>query len=211
MNPQTITLTAMPTPMGTRTERHRSPSRAERILSAQRLQAPATIANTARNARAEIDRHDRWAPAREALWQLLQRHLNHGARVAVLGAGNGDDLPLHRIAERSREVTLIDLDTHAVKAARRRQPRTIRQRIGVIEHDVTNGAAHALTAGAARAAVPVWPAIAESPLPGSPSPSSRSRSTKRRCGAGHSPHTSTASSAQPSPRQGHYLAHPNGR
>lgn len=160
----------MTIPMGTRTESRRSPGRAsaERALVAQRLSAPATIANTARNARAEIDRHARWAPARDAFWQLVRRHLRHGARVAVLGAGNCDDLPLARIADRSREVALIDLDAHAVKAARRRQPRRLRRRIEVIEHDVTNGAADAITAAAARAAVPTAPVVTESPLPGSP-------------------------------------------
>ncbi len=154
--------------MGTRTERRRSPGRAQQALAAQRLRAPATIANTARNARAEIDRHDRWAPARDAFWELVRRHLNHGARVAVLGAGNCDDLPLDRIADQSREVTLIDLDAHAVRGARRRQSRRLRQRIGVLEHDVTNGAADAITTAATRAAVPVAPVVPESPLPGSP-------------------------------------------
>jgi hypothetical protein len=154
--------------MGTRTERRRSSCRAEQALATQRLRAPATIANTARNARAEIDRHARWAPARDALWQLLQRHLNHGARVAVLGAGHGDDLPLTRIADHSREVTLIDLDTHAVKGAVRRQPRRLRPRIGVIEHDVTNGAADTLATAAVDTEVSVAPVIPESPLPGSP-------------------------------------------
>jgi len=155
--------------MGTRTEHRRSPGRAERALALQRLRAPATIANTARNARAEIDRHARWAPARDAVWQLVRRHLNDGARVAVLGAGNCDDLPLDRIADQSREVTLIDLDGHAVKAARRRQPRRLRQRMGVVELDVTNGAADAIaTAAADDAAVPISPVVPESPLPGSP-------------------------------------------
>ena len=154
--------------MGTRTERRRSSSRAEQALATQRLRAPATIANTARNARAEIDRHARWAPARDALWQLLQRHLTNGARVAVLGAGNCDDLPLTRIADDSREVTLIDLDTHAVKGAVRRQPRRLRPRIGVIEHEVTNGAADTLATAAVDTEVPVAPVIPESPLPGSP-------------------------------------------
>jgi hypothetical protein len=46
-------------------------ARAEQILAAERLRAPATKANTVRNARAEIDRCARWAPARDALWQLL--------------------------------------------------------------------------------------------------------------------------------------------
>jgi hypothetical protein len=158
----------MPTTMGARAEHRRSPGRAERALAAQRLSAPATIANTARNARAELDRNARWRPARDAFWQLAQRHLPRGARVAVLGAGNCDDLPLGRIAHQSREVALIDIDAYAVKAARRRLPRRLRQRIGVIEHDVTNGAADAITAAAARAAVPVVPSVGASPLPGSP-------------------------------------------
>jgi predicted RNA methylase len=89
-------------------------------------------------------------PARDAFWQLARRHLNHGARVADLGAGNCDELPLDRIADQSREVPLIDLDRHAVKARRRPQPRSVRRRIGVIEHDVTNGAADAI-AGVPRA------------------------------------------------------------
>lgn len=47
---------------------------------------------------------------RDALWQLLDPLLSPTARVAVLGAGNGDDLPLDRIAARARDVSLIDLD-----------------------------------------------------------------------------------------------------
>jgi hypothetical protein len=43
--------------MNTRAERRRSASRAEQSLAARQFRAPATIANTARNARAEIDRH----------------------------------------------------------------------------------------------------------------------------------------------------------
>ena len=63
-----------------------------------------------RNARAEIDRHARWAPARDALWQLLDTHMHHDTRVAIVGAGNADDLPLTQLARRAREVTLLDLD-----------------------------------------------------------------------------------------------------
>jgi hypothetical protein len=154
--------------MGTRTECRRGRSRAEQALAAHRLRAPATIANTARNARAEIDRHARWAPARDAFWQLVRRHLNDGARVAVLGAGNCDDLPLGRIASRSSEVTLIDLDARADTPARRRQPRRLRQRIRVIELDVTDGAADAIATAAADATALVSPVIPESALPGSP-------------------------------------------
>jgi hypothetical protein len=145
-----------------------APSRAQRTLTAQRLQAPATIANTARNARAEVDRNARWAPARDALWRLLDPHLQSGARVAILGAGNGDTLPLARIADRSRELALIDLDRRAIRAARRRQPRHLRHRITVIEHDITNGAADAIATAAANVEVPLLPVLPEAPLPGAP-------------------------------------------
>jgi hypothetical protein len=165
---QAITATTTPAPMDTPTERRGSASRAGQTLARRRLRAPATIANTARNARAETDRRARWAPARDALWHLLRRHLDHGARVAVLGAGNCDDVPLDRIVERSREVTLIDLDKYAVKAARRRELRRLRARIEVIEHDVTNGAADAIATGATSTTVPVAPVNCDSPLPGSP-------------------------------------------
>jgi hypothetical protein len=134
----------------------------------QRLRAPARIANTARNARAEIDRHARWAPARDAFWHLLEPHMTDGARVAVLGAGNGDDLPLGRIADRVRDVTLIDLDPRAARGARRRQPRRLRSRIHVIEHDVTHGAADAIARAAVCLEVPAAPVIPECPLPGAP-------------------------------------------
>src|SRR6478672_9011978 len=74
---------------------------------------PAARANTRRNARGTAERLARWEPARDALWAVLARHLAPGGRVAVVGAGNGHDLPLARIAERARRVDLIDLDGRA--------------------------------------------------------------------------------------------------
>ncbi len=144
----------MNTATRTTTETRRLRTRAERILAAERLAAPATRANTARNARAERDRYARWAPARDALWRLLDVHLPVGVRVAILGAGNCDDLPLERIAARAGEVTLIDLDARSIRAGRRRQPRRLRSRIDVVEHDVTGGAADAIAIAAATGQVP---------------------------------------------------------
>jgi hypothetical protein len=128
---------------------------------------PARWANIARNARAEADRPARWRPARDALWQLLDAHLP-AARVAVVGAGNADDLPLTRLASRATEVVLIDIDAPAARAGRRREPRRLRRRIGVIEHDITAGAADAIAAAAARGDVPNPPPVPEAPLPGAP-------------------------------------------
>ncbi|MGD9734130.1 MAG: hypothetical protein AB7V58_00755 [Solirubrobacterales bacterium] len=84
--------------------------RAQATFDQRRLRAPSLVANSARNARAEVDRRERWAPARDALWRFLDPHIDEGARVAILGAGNGDDLPLGRIAARAVTVALIDLD-----------------------------------------------------------------------------------------------------
>jgi hypothetical protein len=84
--------------------------RAEQALASLRLGAPARSANTARNARAELCRHQRWTTARDALWQVLNPLLTDMTRIGVLGAGNGDTIPLDRIAARARQTTLIDLD-----------------------------------------------------------------------------------------------------
>jgi hypothetical protein len=158
----------MPTITGTPTVTDTRGARPDRVLAAERFKAPVGTANSARNARAELGRHRRWGPARDALWHVLEPLVNGDARVAIVGAGNGDTLPLSRIVARAREVTLIDIDAHAIRAARRRQPRGLRRRIEVIGHDVTNGAADAIATAAATADVPVAEALCEAPVPGAP-------------------------------------------
>jgi hypothetical protein len=159
---------SMATPMSTTTSAATGLIRARASLEEQRLLAPSLIANSSRNARAEIDRRSRWAPARDEFWQLLDPWLEDGARVAVLGAGNGDDLPLGRIAERAGSVTLIDLDVEAARGARRRQRRTLRRRIGIVGHDVTGGVADRVAIAALRGEVPKHSTVTEAPLPGAP-------------------------------------------
>jgi SAM-dependent methyltransferase len=82
------------------------------------------------------------------LWAFLGPWLDEGARVAIVGAGNGDDLPLQRIARRAGEVVLIDIDPRAAQGARRRLRRAERRKVTVVGHDVTGGGADriALTA-----------------------------------------------------------------
>jgi hypothetical protein len=99
------------------------------------------VANASRNAQAGFDRRRRWTPARDALWEFLAPHLGDAERVAIVGAGNGDDLPLRRIARRAGAITLIDIDPGAARGARRRLGRAERRKVGVIGQDVTAGAA----------------------------------------------------------------------
>jgi hypothetical protein len=99
------------------------------------------VANASRNAEAGLGRRRRWGPARDALWNFVEPWIEDGARVAIVGAGNADDLPLRRIARRAGSVTLIDLDPRAARGARRRLGRTERSKVDVIGHDVTEGAA----------------------------------------------------------------------
>lgn len=101
----------------------------------------AARANASRNGRRERGRRARWAPAREALWEILEPHLLSGGRVAVVGAGNGDDVPLSRIASRASSVVLVDIDAPTAERARGRVRRGLRRRVRVLEHDVTLGAA----------------------------------------------------------------------
>ena len=132
------------------------------------MSRPSATANSARNAGAEVGRHRRWKPARDALWGFLDPHLRDGARVAILGAGNADDLPLRRIAGRAGSVTLIDLDGVAARSARRRLPWSRRRQVEVIAHDATGGAADRIVLAAAAAAPAEEATAPEGPLPGAP-------------------------------------------
>jgi hypothetical protein len=115
---------------------------------------PAFRANAQRNARATAGRLERWAPARDALWAVLERHVTRSACVAVVGAGNGHDVPLRRLAERALRVDLIDLDARAARAARGRLPGELPRRVDVLREDVTAGLADALVTTAVRGALP---------------------------------------------------------
>jgi hypothetical protein len=110
--------------------------------------APSTIANIRRNARAELDRWTRWASARDACKAFLGPHLDHGARVAIVGAGNGDDLPLRWLAGRAGQIDLYDVDTDALRTARRHLARRRARRVDLHELDITNGAADAIVIAA---------------------------------------------------------------
>ena len=124
-----------------------------------RRRAPSRVANASRNAQAGRGRRRRWAPARDALWDFVAPVLDEGARVAIVGAGNGDDVPLRRIAGRAGAVALIDIDPRAAEAARRRLGRRERRRVEVIGHDVTAGAADAIVLGAVDGAAPPATAV----------------------------------------------------
>ena len=115
---------------------------------------PASFANTRRNARATAARLERWAPARDALWAVLDRHVLAGARVAVVGAGNGHDVPLARLADRATRVDLIDLDARAARAARGRVHGDLRDRVAVVRQDVTDGIADRLVRSAVSGDLP---------------------------------------------------------
>src|SRR5437763_924692 len=93
---------------------------------------PASRANAQRNARGTAARLERWAPARDALWALLDRYVADGARVAVAGAGNCHDVPLRRLAERAVRVDLLDLDPRAAREARKRLLPELRRRVTVV-------------------------------------------------------------------------------
>ena len=125
---------------------HRAVGELRRLL----VRAPARVANASRNAGAAPDRHRRWGPARDALWDFLVPWLDDSARVAIVGAGNGDDLPLRRIARRAGEVVLIDIDPRAPQGARRGPRRAERRKVTVIGHDVTRAEADRVALAASR-------------------------------------------------------------
>lgn len=120
--------------------------------------SPTWRANTRRNLQGGgWSRQRRWRAAREAAWSLLAEHVPPGGSVVVIGAGNGDDLPLRRLARRAARLDLIDLDARALQRARRRCAFT-RADVRSIVEDVTGGAADSVIARAREtAARPVAP------------------------------------------------------
>ena len=73
---------------------------------------------------------------------MLDQHIATGARVAILGAGNGDDLPLRRLARRAGRLDLIDLDAAALRRARRRV--WFARHVHTVVEDVTAGPVDAI-------------------------------------------------------------------
>jgi hypothetical protein len=61
--------------------------------------------------------------------------------VAVIGAGNGHDLPLRRLARRAGRLELIDVDARVLRGTRRR---LWPARVGTLAEDVTGGRAEAI-------------------------------------------------------------------
>jgi hypothetical protein len=100
----------------------------------------ALAANARRNSAAGPNRLWRWRDTRAAAWTLLERHVGPGAAVAVIGAGNGHDLPLRRLGRRAGRLDLIDMDVRALHRTRRRLLLS-GVRAGLIAQDVTHGTA----------------------------------------------------------------------
>ncbi len=100
-------------------------------------------ANARRNAAGGAPRAWRWRGTRAAAWALLDRHVKPGATVAVVGAGNGHDLPLRRLGRRAGRLDLIDLDARALERTRRRL-RLSGVRAQALTQDVTHGNADAI-------------------------------------------------------------------
>lgn len=116
-----------------------------------RRDRPATVANIARNSiGAGTGRVTRWTAARETTWELLDRRIPSGGRVALIGAGNGDDLPLARLASRAARLDLFDLDRAALRRAVRSCPPGLRGRLRARRLDVTGGAADRIVRAALR-------------------------------------------------------------
>lgn len=100
---------------------------------------------------------ERWAAAREATWGLLARHVPSHGRIAVVGAGNGSDLPLDRLAARAGTLDLFDLDLGALRRAQRSCPPELRSRVRTVRCDVTAGAADRIARSVCRGRRPRLP------------------------------------------------------
>lgn len=98
-------------------------------------------ANRSNNAMHQQLRLDRWSGVRDRLWELLEPLIDDGARVALIGAGSCDDVPLRRIVGRAGVVDLVDIDGQAMERARTRVDPALRPQVVAVELDVTGGCA----------------------------------------------------------------------
>jgi hypothetical protein len=101
----------------------------------------ARSANARNNAMYQELRFERWAGVRDALWRLVDPLLGEGGRVAIIGGGSCDDVPLARILERAAIVDLVDFDSSSTDRALTRLADGSRARVRVLEEDVTGGCA----------------------------------------------------------------------
>lgn len=125
---------------------------------------PARAANLARNRAALAGRAQRWRPARDAMWSLLDRHVGEGAAVAVVGAGNAHDLPLTRLLARAGTVDLVDLSAAPSRRALRREPPALRSRGRALRCDVTGGAADRIVSAVERGREPRDAQVPRTPI-----------------------------------------------
>jgi hypothetical protein len=85
-----------------------------------------------------VDVHRRYNRNSAALWEPFADHRTRvtglaraagGKTLAVLGAGNGNDLDLETLAGAFEEILLADLDAEALGRARDRQPAAVAERL----------------------------------------------------------------------------------
>jgi hypothetical protein len=113
-----------------------------------------------------------YAGHRERLHQLLDAHA--GRRLAILGAGNGNDLDVEALTQKFREVHLGDLDGAALDRSARRLTAAARKRVRLHRGRDLSGLLsvlpawreHAPTAVELAGAVPFAAALVASRLPG---------------------------------------------
>src|SRR3954469_24491864 len=78
---------------------------------------------------------DKYSRHRAQQMALLQGW--RGERLAVLGAGNCNDLDLTALAHSFRELHLFDIDSQALAGAYERQSKWVQRACSLHEHDLT--------------------------------------------------------------------------
>jgi hypothetical protein len=106
------------------------------------------------NNRESAELWQRFAPHRERVTALALAGDPAGGSLAVLGAGNANDLDLEALAARFDEIHLVDLDAEALERARRRQAPGVAARLVLHAGVDLSGAFDRLSAFGATPATP---------------------------------------------------------
>jgi hypothetical protein len=107
---------------------------------------PALLAHHQENNRQSARSWDSFAEHRARVTQLALDAAAAGGRLAVLGAGNCNDLDLVALASRFAEIHLVDLDREALRRAQERLPAEAAARVTLHAPVDLSGALHRLAA-----------------------------------------------------------------
>lgn len=90
----------------------------------------------------DCTKYENWDRQRQGVWKVVAKTLNECSNfskrnIIIFGAGACDDLPIDFICDKFSEIVLVDIDSKALNEALRKIPNTSKDKVILVEWDVT--------------------------------------------------------------------------